>query len=70
MAVITGKASAYQAWSRQRPAQGEAQPPQECVTDLGIHGQTLTDVAEIEQVFGQQLQGGDVSNVCWGCVTV
>lgn len=53
LAVITGKASAYQARSRQRPAQGEAQPPQEWVTDLGIHGQTLTDVAVIEQVFGQ-----------------
>lgn len=47
--MITGKASAYWTWSGQGSVQGGgAQPLQECVTDLGPCGQTLTDVANLE----------------------
>lgn len=45
LAVVTDKASAYWTWSGQGLSQrGGAQPLQECVTDLGPHGRTLTGV--------------------------
>lgn len=46
LAVTTGTANASWTWSGQRSAQGGgAQPLQECITELGHHGQTLIDVA-------------------------
>lgn len=49
LAVTTGTANASWTWSGQGSAQGGgAQPLQECITELGPHGQTLSDVANTE----------------------